>query len=281
VRKDGSIVPVLVKHSAIKDASGKVVAVSKIAHDITKQKRSEEALRASHARLEAANKELETFTYSVSHDLRSPLKGVAGFAHILADEHGAEMSEDARHCVEMIRDNASQMGQLIEDLLAFSRLSQQPLAKQPVSAKSLAHDALQGLQAELDGRQIEISVGELPDAQADPHLLKQVWVNLLSNAIKFTRGRAPAVIHVGHEMREGVPVYFVRDNGTGFDMRYAGKLFTIFQRLHRQEDFEGTGVGLAIVQRIVSRHGGRAWAHSTKNQGATFYFTLEGMAEHE
>ena len=229
--------------------------------------------------LEASNKELESFCYTVSHDLRAPLRGLDGFSRILLEEH-ASLEEDARHCLQMIRDNALQMGRLIDDLLAFSRLNQLPLMKEPVRQEALVHAALADLEADRKGRQIDLSVGELAAAEADPRMLKQVWLNLVSNALKYTRGQDKAVIRIGSEMQDGIPVYSVQDNGVGFDMRYAHKLFGVFQRLHSAEEFDGTGVGLAIVQRIVQRHGGRAWAQAEVNKGATFYFTLEETNDH-
>jgi signal transduction histidine kinase len=234
-----------------------------------------EQLQATRTGMTAANRELDAFAYSVSHDLRAPLRGMDGFARILVSKYSAHMEADALHCLQMIRDNAQQMGRLIDDLLAFSRLSQQPLKKERVDHEALVQAALQGLEAERADRRIELTVGELPAAEADPRLLKQVWVNLIGNALKYTRGKDPAVIRIGCETSNGVPVYFVQDNGVGFDMRYAHKLFGVFQRLHRAEDYEGTGVGLAVVQRIIGRHGGRIWAQAAKNQGATFFFTLQ------
>lgn len=239
-----------------------------------------EQLQESRSRMDAVNKELEAFAYSVSHDLRAPLRGMDAFSRILLEKYASHMEEDARHCLQMIRDNALQMGRLIDDLLAFSRLSQQPLRKEPVSNETLVQAALQGLEAEQKGRQIELAIGALAPAEADPRLLKQVWVNLIANALKYTRGRDKTVIRIGSELQNSVPVYFVQDNGVGFDMRYAHKLFGVFQRLHRAEDYEGTGVGLAIVQRIIGRHGGRIWAQAAKGQGATFYFTLQGASDH-
>jgi signal transduction histidine kinase len=236
-----------------------------------------EQVQASKTGMVAAIKELEAFAYSVSHDLRAPLRGMDAFSQILQKTHAAHMNEDALHCLHMIRDNAKQMGRLIDDLLAFSRLSQQPLGKERVDQEALVRAVLQSLQAEQNGRHIDLTIGELPAADADPRLLRQVWVNLIANALKFSKGRHTAVIHIGSETRDGAPVYYVQDNGVGFDMRYAHKLFGVFQRLHRAEDYEGTGVGLAIVQRIIARHGGRIWAHAVKNQGATFYFTLQGV----
>jgi signal transduction histidine kinase len=237
-------------------------------------------VQASQTSMAAAIKELEAFAYSVSHDLRAPLRGMDAFSQILQRKNAAHMDEDALHCLHMIRDNAQQMGRLIDDLLAFSRLSQQPLRKERVDQAALARAVLESLQAEQKGRQIEFTIDELPAAEADPRLLKQVWINLISNALKYTRSRDKAIIRVGSEKKNGAPVYFVEDNGVGFDMRYAHKLFGVFQRLHRAEDYEGTGVGLAIAQRIIARHGGRIWTQAEKNRGATFYFTLQGAQDH-
>ncbi len=239
-----------------------------------------EQLRASQTGMVAAIKELEAFAYSVSHDLRAPLRGMDAFSQILQKRYAAHMDEDALHCLHMIRDNARQMGRLIDDLLAFSQLSQHPLRKERVDQEALVRAVLQSLQAEQKDRQIDLTIGELPAADADPRLLRQVWINLIANALKFSKSRETAVIRVGSETQDGAPVYYVRDNGVGFDMRYAHKLFGVFQRLHRAEDYEGTGVGLAIVQRIIARHGGRIWAQAEKNLGATFYFTLQGGANH-
>jgi light-regulated signal transduction histidine kinase (bacteriophytochrome) len=229
------------------------------------------------ADLEAANKELETFAYSVSHDLRAPLRVIDGFSRILLEDYVPQESEEAREYLRSVRENVLQMGQLIDDLLAFSRLDSLSLQKQTVTHDPLIAQCLHDLQAEQEGRRVEILIGDLPQAQADPALLKQVWINLLSNALKYTRRREVGQIEVGcqsaeHRMRP--EVYFVKDNGVGFDMQYAHRLFGVFQRLHRQEEYEGTGVGLAIVQHIIHRHGGRVWAEAQPNQGATFYFTL-------
>jgi signal transduction histidine kinase len=240
-----------------------------------------ERVQGSRARMAAANKELEAFAYSISHDLRAPLRGMDGFSRILLETYGPQMNEDALHCLQMIRDNAVQMGRLIDDLLAFSRLSQQPLRKELVDQDRVVRSLMKEFLAEAKERKIEVDVGTLPAAEADPRLLKQVWVNLIGNALKYTRNRETAVVRIGCEIRDDVPVYFVADNGVGFDMRYAKKLFGVFQRLHRAEDYEGTGVGLAIVQRIVHRHGGRIWAEAQVGNGATFYFTLQGGTDND
>jgi light-regulated signal transduction histidine kinase (bacteriophytochrome) len=227
------------------------------------------------AQLEASNKELEAFSYSVSHDLRAPLRAVDGFSRIMLRDYAEHVPAEAQHYLQRIRDGAQQMGILIDDLLAFSRLSRQPFARQPVALDDLVRRVLEELSSELDNRQIEFAIGKLPVCDGDPVLLKQVFVNLLSNAIKFTRQRGVARIEVGCLRTNEEEVLYIKDNGTGFDMAYADKLFGVFQRLHRAEDYPGTGVGLAIVQHIVLRHGGRIWAAAEVDKGATFYFTLK------
>jgi signal transduction histidine kinase len=233
------------------------------------------------AQLEAANKELEAFSYSISHDLRAPLRAIHGFSRILLEEHAPHLADEAQRYLHLVRDNAQRMGQLIDDLLAFARLSRQPLKCQRVVCADLVRQVLEDLSGEHAGRRVDIAVGDLPLCQADPALLKQVLVNLCMNALKFTRQREVAVIEIGCCEASGECVYFVKDNGIGFDMQYVGKLFGVFQRLHRANEYDGTGVGLAIVQRIISRHGGRVWAEAAVNQGATFYFTLGGDMVHD
>jgi len=226
--------------------------------------------------LETANKELEKFSYTISHDLRAPLRAIAGFSRILLEEYAAHLPEEGQRYLRLSWENAHRMDQLIHDLLTFTRLGRRPLQKKSIVPAALVRTVLADLQAETAGRQIEVVLGELGACQADPALLKQVLTNLLSNAFKFTRAVPAARIEIG--CRNGEPpgqnTYFVKDNGAGFDMQYAHKLFGVFQRLHRAEDYEGTGAGLAIVQRIIHRHGGRVWAEGAVNQGATFYFTL-------
>jgi len=228
--------------------------------------------------LVTANKELEAFSYSVSHDLRAPLRAMDGFSRILLEDYAAAVSEEVQEYLRLIREGAQQMGSLIDHLLDFSRLGRQPLRKQPVVVANLVYVVLGDLQTAREGRSIDILVGYLPDCQADPTLLRQVFANLLGNAVKFTKTRQHAVIEVGCREHAGETVYFVKDNGVGFDMQYANKLFGVFQRLHRVEEFEGTGVGLATVQRIIHRHGGRIWAEAEVDKGAAFYFTVGGEA---
>ena len=243
--------------------------------------------------LETSNRELEAFSYSVSHDLRAPLASLDGFSRIVLQDYGPQLPDDAQRFLNLIHQNAVAMGELIDGLLRFSRLSRQPLKKRTVAPVELVRHVLDDLSNPQDGRQVEIVIGDLPECQADPILLKQVWINLVSNALKFTRQRAVAKIEVGCSMLDVgqsssesvVPTsnlqpptsefaYFVKDNGVGFDREHADKLFGVFQRYHDAEEYPGTGVGLAIVERIVRRHGGRVWADAQVDLGATFYFTL-------
>jgi light-regulated signal transduction histidine kinase (bacteriophytochrome) len=226
------------------------------------------------SQLESANKELEAFSYSVSHDLRAPLRAVDGFSQALVEDFGDLLPEDGRQFLATIRGETQRMGELIDDLLTFSRLSRASLESLPIDTGSLVQSILMDLTAEHSSRKVVVSVGVLPVQDGDRSLMRQVWINLLSNAFKYTGRREQARIEVGSFTQAGETVFFVKDNGAGFDMRYVNKLFGVFQRLHRAEDYEGTGVGLAIVQRIVHRHGGRVWAEGVVNEGATFYFTL-------
>lgn len=232
-----------------------------------------EAVNDYAKKLHAANQELESFTYSVSHDLRSPLRAMDGFSRILAEEYRENLPEKARRYVGLVRQNAVQMGQLVDDLLAFSRLGRHSLRIQPVDPNPIVSEVLEEIVTDED-RNSEIQHQDLEACRADPSLLRQVFSNLISNALKYSRKSEHPMITIGCEAQGDEVVYCVRDNGVGFDMAYAHKLFGVFQRLHRAEDFPGTGVGLAIVHRIVERHGGRIWAEARPEQGATFYFTL-------
>jgi PAS domain S-box-containing protein len=289
-RKDGTLVWLQARGRVEGDTAGKAVNFHGAVMDITERKQAEEKIRELNteleqrviertAQLEAANKELEAFSYSVSHDLRAPLRAVDGFSLAVLEDFGPQLPADGQRQLQTIRSAAQRMGELIDDLLTFSRLSRLPLTKQTVKTEPLVRSVLLDLQAQGEGRQIEFKIGDLPPCEVDPALLKQVWVNLLSNALKYSSKRAEAVVEIGCTRQNGEQVYFVRDNGSGFDMKYAHKLFGVFQRLHRAEDYEGTGVGLAIVQRIIQRHGGRVWAKAVVDRGATFYFTLTGEAK--
>jgi two-component system sensor histidine kinase/response regulator len=231
-------------------------------------------LEAANQGLEAANKELEAFSYSVSHDLRTPLRHIDGFARILVDDYAAQLPPDAQRLLDKVCAGATRLGMLIDDLLNFSRLSRQPLVKRTVSLASLVQEVLNELERDREGRHMEIRLGSLPNCHGDAALLKQVFTNLLSNAQKFTRKKEQALIEVGCTEGESGLQCSVRDNGAGFDMKYAHRLFGVFQRLHTADQFEGTGVGLSIVQRIIHRHGGRVWVESEPDKGTTFYFTL-------
>ena len=312
--KDGSYHHILARGVALRDESGKPFRMAGSHFDLTPTKRAEAEIRELNVDLErrvadrthqlaAANKELEAFAYSVSHTLRAPLRAINGFAGILIEDHLDELSPPAREHLQTVRTSADQMRQLVDDLLAFARLSRQPLRKQRIQPAQTAQEAVDELRPEHAGRAVEISIRDLPACDADPALLKCVWLNLLSNSLKYSAkpgltgsdpstengtGSAPrtTVIEIGALQNGDVPanlpdaplndepIYFVRDNGVGFDMLDADRLFGVFQRLHSANDFEGTGVGLAIVQNIIERHGGQVWAHSEPGQGATFMFTL-------
>jgi PAS domain S-box-containing protein len=251
------------------------------ARDVTDLKATEDEIRRLNAsleqrasELERANKELEAFSYSVSHDLRAPLRHVDGFAGLLAKTDGQVLSEKGRGHLAQIVKSAKQMGVLIDDLLVFSRMGRSEMTLAPIDLGKLLEETLQGLAAEIEGRSITWEIGRLPVVHGDRPMMRQVLVNLLSNAIKYTGTRARAVITIGSEIKEGEDIVFVRDNGVGFEMEYAHKLFGVFQRLHRSEEFEGTGIGLANVRRIVSRHGGRTWAEGKLDEGAAFFFSI-------
>jgi DNA-binding response OmpR family regulator len=223
------------------------------------------------ADLERKNRELESFSYSVSHDLRAPLRAISGFAQILVEEHSASLGQEPKRLLSVIVDNVRRMDQLINDLLEFSRVARAELRVQEVDMARLARAVFEELSA---GKRVELKLGPIAPVRGDASMLRQVWANLLGNAIKYSRPRDPAVVEIGSREEAGRRVYFVRDNGVGFDMKYANKLFGVFQRLHSPREFEGTGCGLALVQRIVERHGGRAWGEGKVGAGATFFFEV-------
>ncbi|MGB9245125.1 MAG: PAS domain S-box protein [Candidatus Acidiferrales bacterium] len=263
-----------------RDENGKPVRMMGVVSDTTARKQAEQEverhrreLARSNADLAAANQELEAFSYSVSHDLRAPLRHIDGFARILKEEHAAELSEEAQRYLDRVLHGANHMGHLVDDLLNLAKIGRRELVRQTTKLDSLVRDTLADL-PETENRSVEWRVEPLPEVNCDPGLLKLVFNNLLGNALKFTRSRQPAVIEIGTSDSAGPTTIFVRDNGVGFDPKYADKLFGVFQRLHRQEDFEGTGVGLATVQRIIRKHGGEVWAESEPDRGATFFFSL-------
>lgn len=265
-RKDGSVLPVVLNATAVRDRDGNFLMSRSTIFDNTDRKRAAE-------QLEAANKELESFSYSVSHDLRSPLRAIDGFSRIVLEDYAARLDAEGRRLLGVIRDNSRKMGELIDDLLEYSRLGRKPLASAEIDMKRLVEEVLGELPAS-SGSSPRLELGALPPARGDATLLKQAWTNLLANAVKFSSKREQPVIAVSGHENGAQCVYCVKDNGAGFDMRYREKLFNVFQRLHREDEFEGTGVGLAIVQRVIARHGGRVWAEGKVDAGAGFYFSL-------
>jgi PAS domain S-box-containing protein len=286
MHKDGRRIHVAASISPIRDRAGAVVGASKVVRDISERKRAEDSilalnieLGANAAQLQEANRELEAFSYTISHDLRAPLRHIDGYARML-QEDAAQLEPELRRYLDAISTSARTMGMLIDDLLAFSRLGRKPIERVPVDMAAIARSALRELGG--DACADAVVLGELPGAHADPVLLKQVWVNLFSNALKYSAPRGTsAQVELSGERDGAVTRYRIRDNGVGFDMRYADKLFGVFQRLHSQDEFEGTGVGLAIVQRIVARHGGRIWAEAEPGRGATFTIELPEAAPSE
>jgi PAS domain S-box-containing protein len=231
------------------------------------------------AELQTANKELEAFTYSVSHDLRAPLRHISGFTKILMEDFEPSLPPEAQQHLQRVEQGAHRMGQLVDELLNLTRVGRQTVAMQVTGLTSIVKEVQTTLLPEVEGRKVEWKIGELPFVECDPTLVRLVFQNLMTNALKYSRPRSPAVIEIGQCEKDGQAVIFVKDNGVGFSMKYADKLFGVFQRLHRAEDFEGTGVGLATVYRIIQKHGGRVWAQAELDRGATFYFTLGGFKQ--
>jgi PAS domain S-box-containing protein len=274
VRKDGSRFMADTVITALRDNDGGLRGFAKITRDVTERKRTENSLRDHAKQLEQANRELDAFSYSVSHDLRTPLRAIDGFSEILQEEYAPRLDAEGQRLLGVICSNARQMGKLIDELLAFSRLGRKNLETTPVDMEALADSVVSQLKALEPERAIVVERGMLPAARGDIALLQQAVANLVSNALKFTRRRPDARVEIGSKKEAGESVYYVADNGAGFDMQYSKKLFGVFQRLHGADEFEGTGIGLALVQRIITRHGGRVWAEGKLGEGATFYFTL-------
>ena len=304
LRKDGSTFWARGVITAIRDEDGKVTAFTKVCQDVTRERAAEQAvlrlngelrqlnteleervrertaaLERQKAELEAANAELEAFSYSVSHDLRAPLRAVHGFARIVSDRYADALPDEAREYLDRVQSGALQMGNLIDALLQLSRMQRQPLRAERIDVAQQIRHCWDLLAEARKGRTVELVMDDdLPDAEGDVRLVEQVWVNLLDNAIKYTQATPYARVEVGGVVDGDAVTYFVRDNGAGFDMRYGAKLFKVFQRLHSAEEYPGIGIGLAVVQRIVHRHGGKVWADAELGRGATFFFSLRRAA---
>lgn len=276
VRKDGSEFWGNIVISAVRDQSDKLVGFVKVTRDLTQQLLAEEEARADDEALRVASEELESFTYSVSHDLRAPIRQIEGFSKILGEHLGENLDPQAAQYLRRIQEGSQQMGRLVDDLLHLAQIGQKRAKPLRVSLDSLVAEVLTTLRAEITDRVIEWRVDPLPAVVCDRGLMKILLTNLLSNAVKYTRQREKAIIEIGQVPDAEKTVIFVRDNGAGFDMKYADKLFGVFQRLHRAEEFEGAGVGLATVLRIIRKHNGTIWAEASPDAGATFFFTLGG-----
>jgi len=265
--QEGRLTDVLLNASIYKNEEGVVLGVFAAMRDYTRIKQATEAV-------ELMNREMEAFSSSVSHDLRAPLRVIDGYAQMLSEDYNTKLDDNGKRLIANIRTSSEQMRVLIEDLLTFSRLGSQAIKKEQVSMSTMAKDVFMELKKVAPTRDIECNIADLPDAKADKDTMRLVWVNLISNAIKYTRPKAKAVIEIGSKVEGDVITYYVKDNGVGFDMKYVIKLFLVFERLHSSEEFEGTGIGLANVKRIIERHGGKVWAEGQVGVGSTFYFTL-------
>lgn len=298
IAKNGEQLYVSLTVSPLKNSEGIIIGVSKIARDISarkkaelenkeltfqnaeKEKRARELVTANKElalqkeQIIDVNKELESFSYSVSHDLRAPLRAISGYTKMLKENMATHLDPETNRLMDNIVFHTNKMGQLIDDLLSFSRVSRRELVKSNVAMQAIVSDICSELKNAQANRNIEFHVNSLLPALADNMAIKQVWLNLISNAVKYTNQKKISVIDISSEIKGNEIIYTIKDNGAGFDMRYANKLFGVFQRLHSEEEFEGSGVGLALVHRIISKHGGRIWAQATVNEGATFYFTL-------
>jgi light-regulated signal transduction histidine kinase (bacteriophytochrome) len=285
IHLDGSVRWVSSRSFPVRNEAGEVFRWTSIMEDITARKRAEDEVQRLNAeleqrviertaQLEAANKELEAFSYSVSHDLQAPLRAINGFSHLLIEDYGTALPQEAQAFLIRIQHNAKRMGNLINDLLAFSRIGRKALRVEDVDMDQLVQEVLDDFRADNELKQAEVIVEALPPCQADRSLFKQVWINLISNAIKYSSKVENPRIEIRHITQHQETVYVVKDNGVGFDMQYADKLFGVFQRLHRDDEYKGMGIGLAMVRRIIERHGGSVWAEAEVDKGATFYFTI-------
>jgi PAS domain S-box-containing protein len=285
IRKDGAMIEVAVHATGIMDADGNARFGTAFVKDITEGKQAEEQIKELNRTLEqrikdrtkqldSANKELEAFSYSVSHDLRAPLRAIDGFARILLEDHTERLDQEGRRILNVIGSNVQKMGRLIDDLLAFSRLDRKKIKTSNVDMNQLTDELIGELNVDFGERVVNFNIKSLPDSNCDRAMLREVFFNLMSNALKFTRGKNPAMIEITGKVDDDEHIYSISDNGVGFDMKYADKLFKVFQRLHSSQEFEGTGIGLALARRIVKKHGGRIWAEGTVDKGAIFYFSL-------
>jgi PAS domain S-box-containing protein len=274
VRKDGSEFWGNIVLSAVRDEAGALAGFVKVTRDLTERRGAERRAIADAQALKAVNAELESFTYSVSHDLRAPIRQIQGFSKILAEHLGERADSETAHLLRRIDEGSQQMGRLVDDLLHLAQIGQQAAKVRSTELDSLVDEIVTNMHSEITDRDIEWRIGALPAVVCDPGLMRIVFTNLLSNAVKYTRPRRKAVIEVGQTVKDGQLVIYVRDNGVGFDMKYSDKLFGVFQRLHRVDEFEGAGVGLATVQRIIRKHRGTIWADAKLDEGVTFSFTL-------
>ncbi|MDP1622984.1 MAG: PAS domain S-box protein [Bacteroidales bacterium] len=285
IRPDGIVLWINARAELFKDEHGKPIRLLETILEITDRKQIEDKIlkineelerqvKQRTIMLEAAIKDLESFSYSVSHDLRAPLRAIDGFSNVLLEEYSGKLDQEGKRLLQVILQGAKNMGHLIDDLLAFSKIGQQDLSKSIIEMKPLAKYVFHEIASEKERARISFSIADIPDADGDKHMIEQIWRNLISNAVKYTSKTETPVIEIGSKKEKGTDVYFIRDNGVGFDMKYYTKVFGVFQRLHSVKEYEGTGVGLAIVNTIVAKHGGRIWAESKPGEGSVFYFSL-------
>jgi two-component system sensor kinase len=275
IARNGAGHPIDGKATLIQEEAGKTDGVILIFRDITQRKKIIDELKKQKEYLEEAYKELDAFSYSMAHDLKGPLRTMGSYSRIVLDDYSDKLDAEGKHELRVIWDGAMKMSRLIDDLLNFAHLGRQEIAVSIIDMAELAKSVFEELKETVaTDRKLRVEIKELPAASGDPTILRLVWTNLLSNAIKFTKLKDAAIIEIGCQQAEKENIYYIKDNGVGFDMQYVDKLFGVFQRLHEEAKFEGTGAGLAIVRRIIHRHGGRVWAEGKVNEGATFYFTL-------